>query len=88
MSRILEVGTRDSAAVHDLGRIEHEMLRRMTFETFDLRGNESNDGQRASLEGAFHAAKNFAADPDGWLTLFGETGWERPIWQSPSPSSV
>ena len=74
MSRILEVGTRDSAAVHDLGRIEHEMLRRMTFETFDLRGNESNDGQRASLEGAFHAAKNFAADPDGWLTLFGETG--------------
>ena len=74
LSRIIGVGTRDLPAVHDLGRIEGEMLRRMTFETFDLRGNQPNESQTASLDGAFHAAENFAADPDGWLTLFGETG--------------
>jgi DNA replication protein DnaC len=50
------------------------MLKRMTFETFDARGNNPNAGQRASLEAALLAAKNFAADPDGWLTLSGNTG--------------
>ena len=74
LSRIIEVGSRDPEPVHHLGRIEPEMLRRMTFETFDARGNNPNPSQRASLEGAHQAAKNFAADPDGWLTLFGETG--------------
>jgi DNA replication protein DnaC len=39
-----------------------------------VKGNNPNAGQRASLEGACQLAKNYAADPDGWLTLFGETG--------------
>jgi DNA replication protein DnaC len=46
----------------------------MTFETFDVRGNEASANERASLGGAFQAARNFAADPDGWLTMFGTTG--------------
>ena len=59
---------------HRLGHVEPAMLERMTFERFDVRGNSPNAGQRASLEHAFIAAQNFASDPDGWLTLFGETG--------------
>ena len=74
LSRVVEVRSRGPEPVRRLGRIPPEMLRRMTFETFDIRGNNPTAGQRASLEGAYQAAKNFAADPDGWLTLFGSTG--------------
>ena len=74
LSRVMEVRSPEPEPVHLLALIEPEMLRRMTFETFDVRGNNSSDSQTASLEGAYLAARNFAADPDGWLTLFGETG--------------
>jgi DNA replication protein DnaC len=70
----MEVRSRDLGPVRRLGRVEPEMLRRMTFETFDARGNYPSDDQRASLEGGFGAAKNFAVDPHGWLTLSGDTG--------------
>lgn len=72
--RIVSTGSRNPEQSHRLGRIEPEMLRRLTFESFDVKGNNPNAGQRASLEGACQLAKNYAADPDGWLTLFGETG--------------
>ena len=74
LSRVIEAQRRESGPSHRLGRIEDEMCRRMTFETFDIRGNTSQEHQMASLEWAFKSAKNFAADPDGWLTLFGDTG--------------
>ena len=74
LSRIIELGAPDADDAQHLGGIEPQMLTRMTFETFDLRGNNPNAKQRAILEGAYMAAENFAADPDGWLTLFGETG--------------
>ena len=74
LSRVIEVRRRESGPSHRLGRVEDEMRRRMTFETFDVRGNASKEHERASLEWAFKSAKNFAADPDGWLTLFGDTG--------------
>ena len=56
------------------GQIDPEMLRRMTFESFDVRGNECSHEQRMSLESALASATSYARDPDGWLTLFGETG--------------
>ena len=74
LSRMLPVRSSEPGPVHHLGRIEPEMVRRMTFETFDVRGNNPSAGQRASLEGAYEFARNYAADPHGWLTLFGETG--------------
>ena len=73
-SKIMEVRSRESTQVHRLGRIDDQMLSRMTFETFNVRGNDPSTGQRASLEAAYKAAKNFADDPDGWLTFFGNTG--------------
>ncbi len=56
------------------GEIEPEMLRRMTFNTFDVRGNESSRHQSQSLAGALASATNYAKDPEGWLTLMGPTG--------------
>jgi DNA replication protein DnaC len=58
---------------HGLGRVPSE-LSRMTFESFNVRGNNPSLEQRESLEHALLAAKNYAADPDGWLTFFGESG--------------
>ena len=74
LSRVLELGDSAGLRRRRLGAIEPEMLRRMTFERFDVRGNHPNDAQMRSLEGAYTAAVNFAADPDGWLTLLGDTG--------------
>lgn len=50
------------------GEIEPAMLRRMTFDTFELPSNES------SLEEAAVAALKYAGNPDGWLTFSGDTG--------------
>jgi DNA replication protein DnaC len=74
LGRILELRSTTPEQASRVGHIEPQMLQRMTFETFDARGNNPNAGQRASLEAALSAAKNFAADPDGWLTLSGNTG--------------
>ena len=74
LSRIAQTRSAQPAAAHNLGRIHPDMLRRMTFEAFNPRGNNPNAAQRASLDAALRATRNFAADPDGWLTLFGDTG--------------
>lgn len=74
LSRIVHTGSMQPASAHRLGRIQPDMLRRMTFDTFNPGGNNPTAAQRASLDAALRAARNFAADPDGWLTLFGETG--------------
>ena len=60
--------------LHRLGRIEPEMVELMTFDTFDVRGNDSAADQQRSLEDALRFAKAYAEFPHGWLTLFGETG--------------
>lgn len=75
LSRVLRVFGRvaDSSSAQ-LGRIPENMLDRMSFDSFDTRGNNSTAAQRASLQTAFDSAKAYAADPDGWLTLFGGTG--------------
>lgn len=75
LSRVLRVsGRRVEERSPQLGRVPENMLSRMTFETFDARGNNSTAAQRASLRTAFESARAYAADPDGWLTLFGGTG--------------
>ena len=73
-SRIVELGSATPEPGPRLGRLEPAMLSRMTFEKFDVRGNKPDAAKRGSLEAAFQAAKAFAADPDGWLTLLGDTG--------------
>lgn len=74
LSRVIEVQSRQQSSGPRLGRIDPQMTHRMTFETFNVRGNNPTASQRASIEFALQAALNYAADPDGWLTFFGETG--------------
>lgn len=74
LSQILQLRSPLPENSRRLGSVEPELLRRMTFDTFDVRGNNPNSKQRASIEAAYMAAKNFADDPDGWLTLSGQTG--------------
>lgn len=73
-SRILELNAPLPERGPRLGRIESAMLTRMTFDTFDVRGNNPRANQRPSLGEGLRAAQNFAADPDGWLTMYGDTG--------------
>ena len=73
-SRIVHTRRLRPKSAHWLGRIEPDMLRRMSFDTFDVRGNNPTAKQRGSLESAYRAAQNFSADPDGWLTFFGSPG--------------
>ena len=74
LSRVLSVGSRVQGPAKQLGSVPEEMLARMTFQTFDTRGNNPSAAQRASLQAAYDAARGYAVDPDGWLTLFGDTG--------------
>lgn len=57
-----------------MGGINAEMLKRMTFETYNIERSGLRASHRASLESALRAAESFAADPDGWLVLSGGTG--------------
>ena len=74
LSRVVEIEPEQAQSQSLVGRIDPEMLERMTFETFDVRGNNPNADQRLTLEHAFQAASSFSDSPQGWLILTGETG--------------
>ena len=74
LSRVVEIRGDSPAPTRSLGRVPSEMVGRMTFDTFDTRGNSASAEQRWSLEYAFDSAKSWAETPGGWLTLFGDTG--------------
>ena len=72
LGRVVELGVPQSEQLEELGRIPENMLNTMTFEQVQyttLSGLTSE--QRKSLEAAYHAARNFAERPDGWLVLTG-----------------
>ncbi len=56
------------------GGLEPELLRGMTFDTFDWRRVNLLPEQRENLKEAFRLAFDFAKSPDGWLVFQGETG--------------
>ncbi len=74
LSRVVEIRGDSPTPTRSLGRIPSEMLGRMTFDTFDPRGNSASAEQGRSLAYALHSARAWAETPDGWLTLFGDTG--------------
>jgi DNA replication protein DnaC len=73
-SRIVRVAPDAPRGVTDAGPLSEEMLKRMTFQAFNVRGNRATPQQRQSLENALEAANSFAQDPDGWLVLMGDSG--------------
>lgn len=56
------------------GNLDKTLSTRMTFDSFDTRGNAANRQQRQSLEYALAYARDFAKSPDGWLVFLGPTG--------------
>ncbi len=74
LGRVVELGVPQSERLEELGRIPENMLADMTFEKFSTNLSGLSNEQRKSLEAAYHAARNFAERPDGWLVLVGDTG--------------
>ncbi len=74
LSRIYELVRRSASVYPKLGGLESEMLKRMSFDNFDVRGNNADAEGRETLESALRAARNFAKYPEGWITFFGTTG--------------
>jgi DNA replication protein DnaC len=72
LSTVLTIGHAKTSVEHGLGRVPAAMLERMTFDTFNVR-QAKQSSQMQSVQAAFEAAKNFAANPEGWLTLFSDS---------------
>ena len=69
LGRVVELGASPSDQLDELGRIPENMLNTMTFERFRTNVSGLTPEQQKSVEGAYHAARNFAERPDGWLVL-------------------
>ncbi len=73
-SRMMDLGAAVSGGGQRVGAVPHEMLKRMTFETFEPAGRADETEQRETLQAALDASLAFARDPDGWLVLVGDSG--------------
>ncbi|MGV8026709.1 MAG: ATP-binding protein [Anaerolineaceae bacterium] len=58
--------------LYDISNVES--FHSMTFESFNIYGRTDEKDANKSLEVAFQSAKNFAAQPNGWLFLTGKFG--------------
>ena len=58
----------------NLGSPEPKLVKTMTFDAFNIAGNNADLGGRHSLEAALKAAMEFAKEPKGWLILLGPNG--------------
>ena len=74
LSRVVQTGAYHRSKAHNLGRIPPDMQHTMTFETFDVRGNNPRASEQEKLQEALLATVRYAKSPGGWLTLFGPTG--------------
>jgi DNA replication protein DnaC len=72
--QILDLGKTLSQTTANIGDIPITMQKTMTFENFVLERQNLTSDQYSSLTAALKSAQSFAKNPDGWLTLYGETG--------------
>ena len=70
--RVCMVGQR--SRLDRLGSLGLELLRNMSFESFDHKRLELSLEQRQNLEQAFQLAADFAESPEGWLIFQGVNG--------------
>ncbi len=74
-SKMWRLGEHSSRIAHRIGAIPEDMLRRMTFNDFDVYGRaDTVPAGRESLVRAWQAARSFASRPEGWLLLTGPRG--------------
>jgi len=62
------------AALKQVGGLELELLRNMSFDNFDHKRLELPPEQRQNLRQAFQLAVEFAHSPEGWLVFQGVNG--------------
>ena len=74
LSKIYSLKTDTKQNKFDLGFIEPKLLNNMTFEKFNIKGNFATKQQKYTIESAYKACEIYAENPEGWLTLYGETG--------------
>ena len=74
-SQVLQLGQYNTRLARRIGDLPEEMRRRMTFDSFDVKGgrNASRKDQE-SLQRAKQAAETFAVEPEGWLLFTGPRG--------------
>ncbi len=65
---------RRQALLERYSGLPEEMLRQMTFGSFNPSGNGVTAAQQDNLRTALTAASAFAAAPEGWLLLSGDNG--------------
>ena len=71
VSTIISLGNSTPTLEHGIDLVPKDMLKRMTFEQFQIR-QSTRSSQMQSLQAAFEAAEHFASHPEGWLTLFSQ----------------
>ncbi len=74
LCKVCTVEERQSAAQEKLGGELPELLRGMTFDNFDRRGQAVDEKALDSLRQAYNLAMEFAEEPHLWLVLLGPTG--------------
>ncbi|MDP2660678.1 MAG: ATP-binding protein [Dehalococcoidia bacterium] len=57
-----------------LGNLGQGLLSKMTFDAFVLKRLELDQERRKNLEKAYHLARGFAEEPEGWRVFLGEPG--------------
>ena len=73
----LNLDVTSGSPVADLGLPEEQLLKRMSFDSFDPRGNRGRTLSRSqsnSLHYAYDVSRTLADAPEGWLVLLGDTG--------------
>jgi len=73
-SRVLVLGKESKPLLECIGGLDSHLLDSMTFDNFDVQGNQADEAGCASLEAALRGSCNYARDPDGWLLLTGLNG--------------
>ena len=74
-SKVLQLGRFTARAGPTMGEPNPELLERMTFATFNPKGNaKATPNERYTLEQAMNASRTFAQTLDGWLLLAGAPG--------------
>ena len=74
-SVVHSLGRRDAEPLREVGGLQGDMLKQMTFEGFQVAGSaKAAEEQRRTLKFAFETAKSFAESPKGWLLFTGLNG--------------
>ncbi len=74
LAQVFVLETRSLPRYSHIGGMTRDRLASFTFAGFRPDGARLQGKQRASLEGAYQAARRFADAPTGWLVLLGATG--------------